>query len=77
MHYSDKDERHRGNYKTDSNKVATLMLVKKKIGTIFETATPFNTPRLMKELVEWTNDNLQDGYLHPIIIIGLFLVHFL
>jgi len=77
LHYSDKDERHRGNYKTDSNRVAAFDASGKEIGTIFETATPFDTPRLMKELVEWTNDNLQDGYLHPIIIIGLFVVHFL
>ena len=77
LHYSDKDERHRGNYKTDSNRVAAFDAGGKEIGTIFETATPFDTPRLMKGLVEWTNDNFQDGYLHPIIIIGLFIVHFL
>lgn len=77
LHYSSKDERHRGNYKTDSNRVAAFDAEGHELGTIFETATPFDTPRLMRELVEWTNDNFKDGYLHPIITIGIFIVHFL
>ena len=48
-----------------------------EIGSIFETASPFDTPRLMRELVEWTNDNFADSYLHPVIVIGVFVVHFL
>lgn len=66
MHYFDKDERHRGDYKIDSNRVVAFDASEKEVGTIFEIATPFDTPRLMKELVEWTNDNFQDGYIHPI-----------
>ncbi len=77
LHYSDKDERHRGNYKTVSNMIADFGASGKEIGTIFETVTPFNTPMLMKELVELINDNFEDRYLHPIITIGLFIVHFL
>ena len=77
LRYSDKDERHRGEYKKDSNRVAAFDAQGKEIGSIFETATPFDTPRLMRELVEWTNDTLQDRYLHPLITIGVFIVHFL
>lgn len=77
LSYSDKDERHRGEYKKASNRVAAFDANGKEIGTIFETATPFDTPRLMQELVDWTNTNFKDGYFHPIITIGVFVVHFL
>ncbi len=77
LRYSSKDERHRGDYKKDSNRVAAFDADGHEIGSIFETATPFDTPRLMRELVEWTNDNFEDGYLHPIMVIGVFIVHFL
>ncbi len=77
LKYSTKDERHRGEYKQTSNRVAAFDAEGKEIGSIFETATPFDTPRLMAQLVEWTNNSLQDRYLHPLIIIGLFIVHFL
>jgi len=77
LKYSSKDERHRGEYKTDSNRVAAYDATGNEIGTIFETATPFDTPRLMRELIQWTNDTLSDRFLHPIITIGVFIVHFL
>ena len=77
LKYSSKDERHRGEYKTDSNRVAAYDASGKEIGTIFETATPFDTPRLMRELLQWTNDTFEDKFLHPIITIGIFIVHFL
>ena len=77
LRYSSKDERHRGEYKKDSNRVAAFDADGHEIGSIFETATPFDTPRLMRELVEWANDNFKDRYFHPIIVIGVFIVHFL
>ena len=77
LRYSSKDERHRGEYKKDSNRVAAFDADGHEIGSIFETATPFDTPRLMRELVEWANDNFKDRYFHAIIVIGVFIVHFL
>ena len=77
LSYSDKDERHRGEYKKTSNRVAAFDPDGNEIGTIFETAAPFDTPRLMQELVDWTNNNFKDSYFHPIITIGVFVVHFL
>ena len=77
LRYSGKDVRHRGEYKKDSNRVAAFDANGNEIGSIFETATPFDTPHLMTELVDWTNRNLTDGYLHPIVVIGVFIVHFL
>ncbi len=77
MRYSGKDERHRGEYKQHNNRVAAFDAEGREIGSIFETASPFDTPRLMRELIAWTDEVLRDGLLHPIIAIGLFIVHFL
>ena len=75
--YSDKDERHRGNYKTNPNNVSAFDEEGKEIGIVFETATPFDTPRLMEELVEWTRDALKQKHLHPLLVIAIFTVVFL
>ncbi len=77
LSHSSKDIDHRGEYKTSSNRVAAFDANGHEIGSIFETATPFDTPRLMGELLDWTNLNLKERYLHPIVVIGVFIVHFL
>lgn len=77
LRYSDKDERHRGSYKHSSNSVAAFDESGQQIGIVFETATPFDTPRLMTELIEWTNATLETKALHPLLVIGIFAVTFL
>lgn len=77
LRHSSKDERHRGEYKTDTNRVAAYDAGGREIGTVFETASPFDTPRLMSELIRWTNDTFKDRFLHPVITTGVFIVHFL
>jgi cation transport regulator ChaC len=42
--YSEKDARHRGDYKTSPNSVAAFDENGKQIGIVFEIATPFDTP---------------------------------
>lgn len=73
---SGKDERHRGEYKKVPNDV-----VRKRGEVIeevlFQTATPFDTPRLMAELVEATNAALAERTLHPLVVVGRFIVDFL
>src|SRR5574340_1556141 len=75
--YSEKDAWHRGNYKTTSNSVAAFDENGAQIGIVFETATPFDTPRLMVELASWVNDEREKGHLHPLLIIAIFVVVFL
>jgi len=77
LQYSQKDERHRGNYKTSSNSVAAFDENGVQLGIVFETATPLDTPRLMAELVQWVNDEREKAHLHPLLIIGIFVVVFL
>jgi len=77
LQFVGKDERHRGEYKKLPNSVAAYDSKGKEIGIVFETAAPFDTPRFMEELIEWTRKNLDDPYLHPLLTIGIFVVHFL
>jgi Fic family protein len=77
LKYSDKDERHRGDYKKLNNHVEAFDETGKSIGIIFQTATPFDTPRLMTELVEWTNTALEENHHHSLITIAVFIVTFL
>lgn len=77
LQYSSKDERHRGEYKTHDNHVEAFGPDGKSLGIVFETATPFDTPRLMTELVAWTQVNLESGDLHRLIVIAVFIVAFL
>jgi Fic family protein len=75
--YSEKDARHRGNYKTSSNSVVAFDKSGAQIGVVFETATPFDTPRLMTELVTWMQEERGSERLHPLLLIGLWVVVFL
>lgn len=77
LKYSSKDKRHRGEYKTHNNHVEAFGPDGESLGIVFETAAPFDTPRLMTELVDWTRANLDDDDLHPLVIIALFIVIFL
>ena len=77
LRYSDKDTRHRGNYKTHSNSIAAFDEKGTRIGIVFQTATPFDTPRLMTELVAWVNQERESGQLHPLLIIAIGIVVFL
>jgi Fic family protein len=77
LRHSEKDERHRGQYKTNSNSVAAFDENGTQIGIVFETASPFDTPRLMAELVAWVAQERNKAQLHPLLIISIFVVVFL
>jgi len=77
LQHSRKDERHRGGYKTSANSVAAFDENGAQIGIVFETATPFDTPRLMAELVQWVNGERDKAALHPLLVIAVFVVVFL
>lgn len=77
LRHSEKDVRHRGQYKTNSNNVAAFDESGVQIGIVFETASPFDTPRLMTELVAWLMSEQEKAQLHPLLIIAIFVVVFL
>ena len=77
LQYSDKDERHRGGYKTLRNDVGAFDADGRMIGIVLETATPFDTPRRMTELLAWLEQARDLRRLHPLLIVSLFIVVFL
>jgi Fic family protein len=72
-----KDDAHRGRYKTHTNTVVARDADGKLIGVVFETATPFDTPRLMAELLAWYQVQKDSKALHPLLAIAVFVVTFL
>jgi Fic family protein len=77
LKYSAKDREHRGEYKKVPNHVEAFDPDGKSLGVVFETATPFETPGWMKEIVDWFNQSVQEENHHPLILVGIFIVIFL
>lgn len=77
LQHSDKDAWHRGQYKTNTNSVAAFDEHGTQIGIVFQTASPFDTPRLMSELLSWVNAQRESTLLHPLLIAAIFVVVFL
>ncbi|MDR2780934.1 MAG: Fic family protein [Holosporaceae bacterium] len=77
LKFSEKDARHSGEYKKLQNSVEAFDTSGKSLGIIFETASPFDTPFQMQDLMNWFRTQQTEKKLHPLILIGIFIVHFL
>ena len=77
LRHSTKDERHRGRYKTLPNHVEARAPDGESLGVVFETATPFDTPARMADLIAWHHDVSENDRLHSLLVIGVFVVVFL
>lgn len=77
LQYSSKDERHRGEWKTLPNHVAAFDADGNQVGIVFETATPFETPERMRELLDWLRREEEAPFFHPLLTIAVFKVAFL
>ncbi len=77
LQHSEKDQWHRGRYKTLNNHVEAFDASGRSLGIVFETASPFETPRRMEQLVHWTRQCMEEKSLHPLIVTAVFVVEFL
>lgn len=77
LRYSPKDDRHRGEYKKFENSVQAFDGDGNSLGIVFETSSPFQTPREMEELVTQTASRLISLTMHPLLAISVFVVTFL
>lgn len=77
LEFSEKDQRHRGNYKSLPNNVEAFDEAGTSLGVIFETTSPFETPFKMQALVFWTQEQLEQKAMHPLLVVGVFVVVFL
>jgi len=76
LKYSNKDQRHKGQYKSLSNQVvANYDDGEQKV--IFRTTAPHLTANEMLDLITWTNTQLEEKRLHPILITSIFVYEFL
>ncbi|MBF0254351.1 MAG: nucleotide exchange factor GrpE [Candidatus Omnitrophica bacterium] len=77
LKYVEKDKLHRGQYKHSENKVHMIDEAGKSVGVLFDTTPAYLTPKETLELVEATEAAAKDKTIHPLLIIGNFLVEFL
>ncbi len=77
LKHSDKDTRHRGEYKKHTNNVEAFDGLGKSLGVVFATTSAFDTPNKMQELIYWTRETLNDKSYHPLIVIAVFNLVFL
>ena len=77
LRFTSKDARHRGEYKKLPNHVEAFAADGRSLVIVFETTSPFDTPFRMKELIQWFSEESQKGTFHPILLMAIFIVHFL
>jgi len=77
LKYTDKDVQHRGEYKKTENKVAMVSPTGEPLEILFDTTDAWKAPAEMRELVEWTQRAFLEKELHPLLVIGNFVVEFL
>ncbi len=54
LRYSERDQRHRGHYKTIPTRVKAFDEAGRSVGVVAETASPLETPGRTRELLAWT-----------------------
>ena len=77
LKYTEKDILHRGEYKKKENKVMMVDPAGQPVGSLFETTPAYLTPKEMQELVEWARDAVKEKKIHPLLLVGNFVVEFL
>ncbi|MCK4749634.1 MAG: Fic family protein [Bacteroidales bacterium] len=76
LKHSEKDQAHRGKYKTSSNKVVANY----PDGTqrvLFDPTPPHMTPLEMQQLLGWLNERMEKKDMHPLVVIAGFVYEFL
>jgi len=77
LKYASKDERHKGDYKKIENDVVMCDEKGNIIEVVFKTMPAYLAPKKMQELVDWTKMALEEKKIHPLLIVGNFIVEFL
>lgn len=75
--HSEKDGRHKGQYKFGPNRVQAVDAKGNVVGIIFDPTPPHLTSKEMQELIEWTQSQLKEQVYHPLLIIANFIFEYL
>lgn len=76
LHFSEKDQIHKGKYKSTPNTV----IMKNKQGeevVLFDPTPPYLVRPQMEAILDWTNSQLETGGVHPLLVIANFIFEFL
>jgi len=77
LRYSEKDTRHRGQYKFGSNRVEAKDQKGNVLAILFDPTPPHLVKKEMMELIEWYNWAMNKKIKHPLIIIANFIFEYL
>lgn len=77
LKHSEKDARHKGNYKFGSNRVEAKDLSGNVLGVIFDPTPPHLVKKEMLELVSWYDWAAGARRKHPLLLIANFIFEFL
>lgn len=77
LNHSDKDSRHKGNYKFGSNRVEAKDHSGNIVGVIFDPTPPHLVKKEMHELIDWYNWAISTKAKHPLILIANFIFEYL
>lgn len=75
--HSDKDMRHKGEYKFGPNRVEAKDHTGKIVGIIFDPTPPYLVKKEMQELIDWYNWATTTKTKHPLILIANFIFEYL
>lgn len=76
LHFSEKDKSHNGKYKVANNAVVMTNQHGERV-VLFESTQPYLVKPEMEAVITWTNEQLQSGEIHPILVIANFIFEFL
>ncbi|MBT6843030.1 MAG: Fic family protein [Candidatus Melainabacteria bacterium] len=76
LKYSSKDTRHRGDYKSLSNKVVA-QYPDGSSRVVFDTTEPYLVAKEMTDLIDWSNERLSYSGIHSLMVIAVFVYEFL
>ncbi|MDE2311812.1 MAG: Fic family protein [Patescibacteria group bacterium] len=77
LKYSEKDARHKGDYKKGENTVAMTDAQGKVLSIVFNPTPAYLAPKETQELVDWTETNLKIRKHNPLLVVANFIVEFL
>ncbi len=75
--YSEKDIRHKGEYKFGSNRVEAKDQSGNVVGVIFDPTPPYLVKKEMQELIDWYQWATTQTSKHPLILIANFIFEYL
>ncbi len=76
LKFSDKDQSHKGKYKNSPNTVIMINEHGEQV-ILFNPTPPYLVGPEMQAAIEWANEQIEKGELHPLLIIANFIFEFL